>query len=364
MGNSGAPAWITGLLAVFAVAVAVTFGLLVYRHAEATNLVNQHNWLKNARLEQLRIQHAALKDQIPKLDAMIRDRREKVATLDETEKTWTGDLDRLVQDNKARLGETAELSRKEVKGYSELMKEAPERRAEVGKEEERSFSQEHDFDENRRKLRDEIEQASQALEQARKKGRSELLALDARVAELENRVRFLTNQLDIENREMRSDGQVLAAASAASGFVVIDRGRKHNLRRNTVFTVFNVRGGVAVPKGLIEVISMEERISTCRVLKEVDRNNPFIDGDYIHNPVWDADKVKSFAIRGDFQRFSRDEIKRFIEASGGRVDSDLKVGTDYLVAGGRAEQATDTATKLGVAILSEDQLLDFIRPQE
>jgi enoyl-CoA hydratase/carnithine racemase len=89
-----------------------------------------------------------------------------------------------------------------------------------------------------------------------------------------------------------------------------------------------------------------------------------IDGDLIHNPVWDSDRVRTFAIRGDFRRFSRGELARFIEEAGGRIDAEPKVGTDFLVAGAAAESWTEAAVKLGVSILSEDQLLDYIRPQE
>jgi NAD-dependent DNA ligase len=128
--------------------------------------------------------------------------------------------------------------------------------------------------------------------------------------------------------------------------------------------VFTVRGGAHVTKGMIEVVSVDERIATCRVLVEGKANDPLLAGDQLHNPVWDPDRVRAFAIRGDFRRFTRTELARFIEEAGGRVDADLEVGTDYLVAGNAAERWTEQAVKLGVTIISEEQLLDFIRPQE
>ncbi len=363
MSSSGSPTWLIALTVILAVAAAITFGLFLDRHAQAAAYQNQQHSLK-VELEQMRVRQAALKDRIPKLDEGIRMRREQALALEENEKTWSADLDRLVQDNKVRLGELGDANRKEVKTYGDLMREAPERRAEVGREEERAYAQEHDFDDNRRKLRDEVSAIAQQFEQDKKKGRSEIVRLDNRVGELDNRVRFLTNQLDAESREMRPDGMIMAAESATAGFVVIDRGSKHNLRKGLRFTVFVQRAGKNVSKGLIEVVKIDERLATCRVLDEKDGNNPFVNGDLIHNPVWDADRVRTFAIRGDFRRFSRGELTRFIEQSGGRVDTEMKTGTDYLVAGSAAEQWTETAVKLGVSILSEDQLLDYIRPQE
>lgn len=363
MSSSGPPTWLVALMVVLAIAVAVTFGIFIDRNAQAAAYQNEYNALK-LELEPLRIRHANVKDQIPKLDALIKARREQTLSLEEFEKSWSANLETMVQGNKAKLGEIGESNRKEVKTYADLMREAPERRAEVGREEERAYAQDHDFDENRRKLRDEVAEVARQLEVDKKKGRSEIVRLDARVAELENRVRFLTNQLDSESREMRPDGALVSAESTSAGFVVIDRGTKHNLRKGTRFTVFTQRAGKNIVKGMVEVVRMDERLATCRVLLEKDGNDPFIDGDLIHNPVWDADRVRTFAIRGDFRRFSRGELTRFIEEAGGRVDAELKVGTDYLVAGGAAEKWTESAVKLGVSILSEDQLLDFIRPQE
>lgn len=363
MSSSGPPTWLVALMVVLAVAVAVTFGLFLDRNAQAAAYQNEQTALK-LEMEPLRIRLANVKDRIPKLDAAIRDRRNQIASLEDNEKTWSADLDNLVQANKTRLGELGEANRKEVRTYADLMREGPERRAEVGREEERAYAQDHDFDENRRKLREEVSEVARQVEADKKRGRSEIVRLDARVAELEGRVRFLTNQLDSESREMRPDGMLVAADSASAGFVVIDRGTKHNLRKGTRFTVFTQRAGKNVVKGMIEVVRMDERLATCRVLLEQNGNDPFIDGDLIHNPVWDPDRLRSFAIRGDFRRFSRSELTRFIEEAGGRVDAEMKVGTDYLVAGAAAESWTESAVKLGVSILSEDQLLDFIRPQE
>lgn len=364
MSSPGAPTWLVALLVVLSVAAALTFSLFVFRHAQQAALRNQYVVIKEIELPALRSRQGAITSQVPVLDKAILARRERATATEGVEKTWSADLDRLVQDNKVRMGEIGEATRKEVRAYADLMREAPERRVEVAKEEERSYVQEHDADENRRKLREEIEVVARKVELEKKQARGEVLKLDSHIVELEDRVRFLTNQFDMESREMRPDGMLAAADSASAGFVVIDKGHLQNLRRGTRFTVFTQRAGKNVVKGQIEVVKVEERQSICRVLLEKDRNDPFIDGDKIHNPVWDPDRIKSFAIRGDFKAFSKSELERFIHEGGGTVDSDLKNGTDYLVAGANAERWTELAVKLGVSILSEDQLLDFIRPQE
>jgi len=139
------------------------------------------------------------------------------------EATNRGDIERLVTLNGAATKATEDAMRKEIATYTDLMKEAPERRAEVGKEEERLFASQRDNDERRRVLRTDVESQSQALEIFRKKSRSENFALDLRVSELEARVRQLTSQIDSANRDLTPDGTILASA-VIDGFVVIDRG--------------------------------------------------------------------------------------------------------------------------------------------
>ncbi len=67
---------------------------------------------------------------------------------------------------------------------------------------------------------------------------------------------------------------------------------------------------------------------------------------------------KTFVVSGVFSKFSRDELKSAIEDNGGKVGSSISAKTDYVVAGDNMGPAKlEKATKLGVAIISED---DFI----
>ena len=353
------PSWMVGLLVIFALASAAVFGLYLYRHTERAALEEQHALL-NAQLVPLREQAAQLEDSIPSLDKQIQQRRALIQPIEGYEGTNRADVDRALTTNGATLKANEGLQTKAMGAFADAMKEAPERRLEVGREEERAFTTERDNDERRRQLREDVEKQSQALEGQKKKWRIEKAGLDGRIAELEGRVRQLTNQLDTSNREFKVDGTTLAS-EARDGFVVIDRGYAHQLRSGTKFTVFTKRGGKIVTKGQIQVTEVKERISTARVLDERDGNDPLIAGDSLHNPVYDPDHVRSFAIRGEFRRFSRTELARFIQESGGKLDNSLSIDVDFLVAGANADKDLDQATKLGMSILSEDQLLDFLK---
>jgi NAD-dependent DNA ligase len=360
--NSSTPAWLVGLLIVFALAAAATFGLLLWRHAEINGLTEQ--WVLLTQRAAVLEDTASKLEHIPidagGLDQQIRERRDKVQQLGDIDKTTAGDVDRLIARNQDSVRANEESQNKEVGRYRDLMKEASDRRSELGKEEEGMYATERENDERRRQMRDDIERKSVLIEQKKKEARQDNAKNDGRIAELEARVEQLTQEQDISKRMIKSDGQIVASESA-NGFVVINRGHRQNLRNGTKFKIFNVRGGHIVFKGDVQVINVEEEISTARVISEYDSNDPLIVGDQLHNPVYDPDKTKHFAIRGDFMRFSKEELAEFIKDSGGVVDPGITIQTDYLVAGGNSQKALDQATKLGVSILSEDQLLDFVR---
>ena len=67
---------------------------------------------------------------------------------------------------------------------------------------------------------------------------------------------------------------------------------------------------------------------------------------------------KTFVVSGVFTKFNRDDLKKAIEDNGGKVGSSISAKTDFVIAGDNMGPAKlEKATKLGVAIISED---DFI----
>jgi DNA ligase (NAD+) len=66
---------------------------------------------------------------------------------------------------------------------------------------------------------------------------------------------------------------------------------------------------------------------------------------------------KQFVLTGTLPTLKRDEAKAFIEARGGRVTGSVSKKTDFVVAGEEAGSKLTKAQELGVAILSEDDLL-------
>ncbi len=355
------PGWLVALLVVFTCAAAAVFGLFLSRHAQATALKEQYTD-STAELRSLRPRVAALNDQLAPVNEEIVRKRKRVAAAGDAEQLAKDDVERLVEQNKTTQRELEEAQTRSVDSYTETMHQAPERRSEVIKEEQRAFEVERQNDDRRRALREDVEGQSQTIEQLKKRHREERLGETTRVNDLESRVRQLTNQLDVSKAELRTDG-LLVAGQARDGHVVIDRGYRDNLRQGSKFTVFTRRAGGYVIKGTIQVEQMQERISSCRVIEELDGNDPFIPGDMIHNPVYEPGRQRAFAVRGTFRKFSNAELERFITDAGYRLDREVSVNTDYLVVGTGADQAMAQAARQGVATLTEEQLVDYVRPR-
>ncbi|MFL2847854.1 MAG: NAD-dependent DNA ligase LigA [Coraliomargaritaceae bacterium] len=69
---------------------------------------------------------------------------------------------------------------------------------------------------------------------------------------------------------------------------------------------------------------------------------------------------KTFVITGKFESMTRDQAGALIEQYGGKVSSSVSTKTDYLVAGESAGSKRDKAEKLGVPIISDQELTQLI----
>ncbi len=185
--------------------------------------------------------------------------------------------------------------------------------------------------------------------------------------QLSDRVQVLEREINKEKTfaEVTPDGEILRVADE-DGFAWINIGREKRLRRGLVFDVFQyVKGGRKLRKGKVEVARVEDDYAEVRIIQDLDKFNPISAGDKIASPFYDETAVPVFVIAGDAllnKRFSKDEVVRRIERFGGQVEGAVRVETTYLVAIDGYQDTTQykTARELGVTILRENELLEFI----
>ncbi|MCA1685077.1 MAG: hypothetical protein LC745_03665 [Planctomycetia bacterium] len=107
--------------------------------------------------------------------------------------------------------------------------------------------------------------------------------------------------------------------------------RAMGARPQMKFTIFDSHSpGIPTdkPKGTVELISVGDRESIGRIVKTNNTIEPLRVGDYVYSPAWSANDPMKFALIGriDINRDGRDDredLKRMIEAAGGKVDYDL-----------------------------------------
>jgi len=71
----------------------------------------------------------------------------------------------------------------------------------------------------------------------------------------------------------------------------------------------------------------------------------------------------TFVFTGELERWTRDEVKRYVERLGGRATSGVSGETDYVVAGPGAGQKREQARERDVPVLDKDEFVQLVERQ-
>ncbi|HSW01410.1 MAG TPA: hypothetical protein VLI39_14660 [Sedimentisphaerales bacterium] len=200
-------------------------------------------------------------------------------------------------------------------------------------------------DERAQTLLGQLENArseSGQLNQDLLKARAELTMNQGKLSEALAAVKSIKPTPDIESTAFKADGEVILVDEPA-GIIHINLGTEDRLYRGLTFSVYDRAGGIprdGKPKAQVEVLAMERRVATARILSW-DRRNPIALGDSVANLIWDAGRQNQFVVAGEFD-LDRDgktdydgvtKIEALIRKWGGTVSQDISADTDYVILG-------------------------------
>ena len=217
------------------------------------------------------------------------------------------------------------------------------------------------------------EELMQKIEDLNDQMSYEIVSLKRQLNFKENQMRGVQNRLDSILEEARKeknfddsdpDAQILSVLSETQK-AWIGIGRKQHLQKGLIFRVFEMgSGGRRVYKGTAEVRRVDEQLSEVRI-DEDNALNPIAEGDFIASPFYDPGKTPVFVFAGTAlasKSVTKDYLESKIRSYGGDIRRDVDLNTDYVVLTNNFESSAQyqTARELGVAVMRERDLLEFI----
>lgn len=293
-------------------------------------------------------------------------------------------IPRLRYERIAAREEVESIRQNMVRDVQAKQREIDELRTEKNTLQDQNIDLARRFDLEKKRLQEEKDNILKERARLERDFRLEEARLASQISQLDSRIQDLTkkqNKTFAENS--RNDGEVVYA-EGSQGYAWIDLGRRHGVRPNTRFQVYQfVKGGLQRIKGVIEVRRVDEDMAQCAIIEgaEVqhpitgerlitpDPNDPIVKGDLIRNPFFDADEQRNFVFIGtklENRYYNLQELQRKIEEFGGKVDRDVSIGTDFVIVLGDTNEDADLqdkiklATQFGVIFMRESELLEYL----
>jgi hypothetical protein len=194
-------------------------------------------------------------------------------------------------------------------------------------------------------LRDQLQQASDNMKALNDKMLQTQAELNIAQDSLKRERDKLSKIEPGPNREIlahQPDGQIILIDDQAR-VVHLNMGIDDRVYQGLTFTVYD--RGTSIPedgrgKAEIEVFDVADTYSAARITQS-ELNKPILQGDFVANLIWDAERTNVFVIAGDFDLDNNgmidydgaNKVKTLIEKWGGRVDDAISIDTNFLVLG-------------------------------
>jgi DNA ligase (NAD+) len=114
--------------------------------------------------------------------------------------------------------------------------------------------------------------------------------------------------------------------------------------------------GPQVAHSIVTFFSEDPNRQVIREIREADLTlgNPYVEEEA--QPL----EGLTFVFTGSLERWTRDEVKRFVEQLGGRATSSVSGETDYVVAGPGARSKLDEAKDQDIPVMDEEEFVQFV----
>jgi DNA ligase (NAD+) len=119
------------------------------------------------------------------------------------------------------------------------------------------------------------------------------------------------------------------------------------------------------PEVAHSIVSFFENEQNRKVIEEIREA-----GLTLSNPLYRAEEEGgpleglTFVFTGSLDRWTRDEVQRYVERLGGRATSSVSGETDYVVAGPGAGSKLDQARERDVPVMDEEEFVEFVEERE
>ncbi len=216
---------------------------------------------------------------------------------------------------------------------------------------------------NTEELSARVADLEETVEKLEKESQRMVAFKDNTISRLKIRIELLLKEIEKIKTidDIEPDGRIVDV-EGRSKIAWVDLGRRDNLRPGLVFKVFQYVGGKKVWKGSIEISRVDDKLSQVSIIEERNSLNPIAANDQIASPYYDRNDAPVFVFAGDSSRINLPIIRRKLESLGARVDADVSVETDFLVALDNYEGTTEflAARELSVTVMRERDLLSYL----
>jgi DNA ligase (NAD+) len=115
--------------------------------------------------------------------------------------------------------------------------------------------------------------------------------------------------------------------------------------------------GPEVARGTVAFFEDERNLEVIEEMRDA--------GLTLRNPLYSVEEHPleglTFVFTGSLDRWTRDEVKRYVEGLGGRATSSVSGETDYVVAGPGAGSKLEQARQRDVPVMDEEAFVDFVK---